>query len=125
MFSSSRLSYLFIRLGLAAVFLWFGIDKMIHPDYWLNAWVAPSIRSLVGSVGLSGNQFVYLNGVFEILVGVSLVTNVLQRFFSLLAALFLVSIFIFIGFNEVTVRDIGLLGGFLAIIFWQNGNRRS
>ena len=124
MFTSSRLSYLFLRLGLAAVFLWFGIDKMINPDYWLNAWVTPTARSIVGLAGLSGTQFIYLNGVFEILAGVSLVTNVLQRLFSLLAMLFLIGVFIFIGFNEVTVRDIGLLGGFLAIIFWQNGNRR-
>lgn len=124
MFTSSRLSYLILRLGLAAVFLWFGIDKMTHPEYWFNAWVVPWVRSFIDTVGLSGNQFVYLNGVFEILVGVSLVTNVLQRFFSLLAALFLISIFVFIGFNEVTVRDIGLLGGFISVLFWPNGNRR-
>ena len=125
MFSSSRFSYLVLRLGLAAVFLWFGVDKILHPTYWLNAWVTPTVRSMLDVIGIPAAQFIYLNGIFEILVGVSLVTNVMQRIFSLLAVLFIISIFIFVGLNEVTVRDIGLLGGFLAVLFWPNGNRRA
>ena len=89
MFTSSRFSYLAIRLGLAAVFLWFGIDKMFHPAYWLNAWVPQNIQSLVEQFGVTGLQFIYLNGIFEILVGLSLITGVFAKLFSVLAVIFL------------------------------------
>ena len=124
MFTSPRYSYLALRLGLAAVFLWFGIDKMFHPSYWLNAWVPLGIQSLIGSFSLTGLQFIYLNGIFEILVGLSLVTGVFMKFFSVLAVLFLVSVLIFIGISEVTVRDFAMVGGFVAVVLWPNGNRR-
>ena len=124
MFTSSRFSYLAIRLGLAAVFLWFGIDKMLHPSYWLNAWVPQGIQSLIEGFSLTGLQFIYLNGIFEILVGLSLVTGVFAKFFSVLAVFFLAGVLVFVGISEVTVRDFGLLGGFISVIFWPNGNRR-
>ena len=124
MFTSSRYSYLALRFGLAAVFLWFGIDKMFHPSYWLNAWVPQNIQSLISQFGLTGLQFIYLNGVFEILVGLRLVTGVFTKFFSALATLFLIGVLIFVGISEVTVRDFAMIGGFIAIVLWPNGNRR-
>ncbi|MBI4160420.1 MAG: DoxX family protein [Candidatus Yanofskybacteria bacterium] len=124
MFTSHRFSYLALRLGLAAVFLWFGIDKMFHAEYWLNAWITPTMRSMIDQVGFSGTQFVYLSGVFEILIGVSLVTNVMQKLFSLLAIIFLAGVFVFVGFNEVTARDIGLLGGLVSVLLWPEGRGR-
>ncbi|HEY4506636.1 MAG TPA: DoxX family membrane protein [Candidatus Paceibacterota bacterium] len=123
MFTSIRYSYWGLRLGLAAVFLWFGIDKMFHPVYWLNGWVPDFIVSMLSRFGVSGTQFIYINGIFEILVGLSLLTGVFNKFFSVLAVIFLVSIFVFIGFNQSTIRDLGLMGGLVAVIFWPS--RRS
>ncbi len=105
MFSSAKYSYLALRLGLAAVFLWFGIDKIVHPSYWLNAWMTTS-------------QFIYLCGVFEILTGVSLATGIFSKFFSVLAVLFLVGAAIFVSSSDVIIRDIGLIGGLVAIFLW-------
>lgn len=124
MFSSSRYAYLALRLGLAAVFLWFGIDKMFHPSYWLNAWVPERIVKILSEFGLPGIQFVYINGVFEILVGLSLITGVFTKFFSALAVIFLINVLLFVGINEVTVRDFAMIGGFIAVLLWPNGNRR-
>ncbi|MBI2062666.1 MAG: DoxX family membrane protein [Candidatus Yanofskybacteria bacterium] len=124
MFTSSRYSYLALRLGLAVVFLWFGIDKMFRPAYWLNAWVPQNIQTLIAQFSVTGLQFIYLNGIFEILVGLSLITGVFAKFFSVLAILFLLSVLIFVGISEVTVRDFAMIGGFIAIVFWPNGNRR-
>ena len=124
MFTSTKYSYLALRLGLAAVFLWFGIDKMLHPTYWLNAWTPQDIQDLLLKISLSCTQFIYLNGVFEILVGLSLVTGVFTKFFSALAALFLVVVLFFVGISEVTVRDFAMIGGFVAIILWPDVGRR-
>lgn len=123
MFTSSRYAYLALRLGLAAVFLWFGIDKMFHPSYWLNAWVPQGVQSVLAHFNVSGTQFSYLNGIFEILVGLSLVTGVFMKVFSALAIIFLLSVLIFVGISEVTVRDFAMIGGFLAVMLWPNGGR--
>ena len=124
MIFSTKYSYLALRIGLAAVFFWFGIDKFFHPTYWLNAWVPDWIGPLVGKFGISGVQFIYLNGIFEVLVGLSLLTGVFSKFFSLLGMLFLLSILLVAGITEITIRDIGLLGGLLAIFLWpEHGNR--
>lgn len=123
MINSTKYSYLILRIGLAAVFLWFGVDKFIHPAYWLNAWVPPSVLMFVGKLGITATQFIYLNGVFEILVALSMITGVFISFFSLIGGIFLVLVLLFSGFSEVTVRDIGLLGGFISVFLWPDRQR--
>lgn len=97
---------------------------MFHPSYWLNAWVPERVVKILSEFGLPGIQFIYLIGIFEILVGLSMVTGVFTKFFSAFAVIFLISILVFVGISEVTVRDFGLIGGFLAVVLWPNGNRR-
>jgi len=118
MFTSVKYSYFAVRLGLAIVFFWFGIDKFIHPTYWLNAWVPPWFLDFLTKTSISGTQYVYINGIFEVLVAISLILGIFTKFFSTLAIIFLTAILIVNGFTEVTVRDIGLVGGFLAVLFW-------
>ncbi len=118
MFQSLKYSNLLLRLALAVVFFWFGIDKFFHPDYWVNAWVPQSVSAFAANFRISPVDIIYMSGVFEVLVGTSLVTNIFIAFFSSLAVLFMASIMFFHGFSEVLVRDIGLEGAFLALMFW-------
>ena len=118
MFQSLRYSNLFLRFGLAAVFIWFGVDKFINPEYWLNAWIPQSIISLASKAGISGTDVVYTSGIFELLVGASVLSNIFIKIFSVLAIIFLLTVLLFFGLSEVLVRDFGLIGGFLALLFW-------
>ena len=118
MFQSLRYSNLVIRLSLAIVFFWFGIDKFFHPDYWVNAWVPQSVSLFAANFKIRPTDIIYMSGVFEVLVATSLVTNIFIVFFSSLAVLFLASVTAFSGFSEVLVRDIGLMGAFLSLVFW-------
>jgi len=118
MFQSLRYSNLVLRISLAIVFFWFGIDKFFHPDYWVNAWVPQSVSLFAASFKIRPIDIIYISGVFEVFVGISLVTNIFIAFFSSLAVLFMGSIMFFNGFSEVLVRDIGLMGAFLSLIFW-------
>lgn len=118
MFYSLKYSNIFLRIGLAFVFFWFGIDKFIHPDYWLNAWVPIKIIDFFSSLKVQGSDIVFMAGIFEILVAVSLLTNIFVSIFSFLAALFIVGIMLFHGLNEALIRDVGLIGGLVSIFFW-------
>ena len=46
-----------------------------------------------------------------------------MKVFSALAIIFLLSVLIFVGISEVTVRDFAMIGGFLAVMLWPNGGR--
>ncbi|MEK7125009.1 MAG: DoxX family membrane protein [Patescibacteria group bacterium] len=118
MVQSLRYSQWVLRLSLAAVFLWFGVGKFINPDYWINAWLPQWIYGMLETFNISAKNFMYLNGIFEVLVGVSVVSGIFIRIFSVLAGLFLLGVMGTHGLNEVLVRDVALVGGFLALFFW-------
>ena len=123
MFQSLRYSNLFLRLGLAAVFIWFGVDKFLNPQYWLSAWIPQSALSVASRVGVSGMDVVYASGVFELLVGASVLSNIFIKIFSVLALIFLVAVLLTFGISEVIIRDVGLMGGFLSLLFWPERRR--
>jgi uncharacterized membrane protein YphA (DoxX/SURF4 family) len=125
MWQSLRISHLFLRLSLAGVFLWFGLDKFFDPGYWLNAWVPASVVHIAALFHISGNLLVYAFGVLELLIGISLASNMFVELFALLGAVFLITISFFYGFNEIVVRDIGLIGGLFALSFWPNQRFRN
>jgi|SRR3989344_1537470 len=123
MFESLKYSNLFLRLGLAGVFIWFGVDKFISPQYWVSAWVPQSTLSLASKFGITGLDIINISAVFELLVGASILSNIFVKVFSLLAVIFLLTVLFTFGINEVLVRDIGLAGGFLSLFFWPERRR--
>ena len=73
---------------------------------------------------ISTSAIVYGTGVVELLVGISLASNMFVDFFALVAAVLLITISLFYGFNEVLVRDVGLIGALLALVFWPHPRYR-
>ena len=118
MYQSLKYSNLILRLSLAIVFFWFGIDKFLHPDYWVNAWVPQSVALFAENFKIRPLDIIYMSGVFEVLIGTSLATDIFITFFSFSGLVFMGSIMLFSGFSEVLVRDVGLMGVFLSLIFW-------
>lgn len=119
MFTSNKLSFLILRLSLAIVFLWFGINKFVHPDYWINTWLPSWFMNFLTKFNLEALSFIYLLGVFEIAVGLSFLLNIFIKLFAFFAILFLLLIIITNNLNEMLVRDIGILGGVFALFFWK------
>lgn len=118
--TSNNASNLFLRLGLAFVFLWFGIDKFVNPEYWINAWVPLWFQGILKYLNIENLNFIYLDGIFEIILGLGFLFNIFVKLFAFAAVLFLLAVLFSFGLNEVTVRDIGLIGAALALLFWQD-----
>src|SRR3989344_2142438 len=111
--SRPQLAHFLLRLGLAFVLVYFGIDKAIHPDNWL-AWIPASI---LGVLPLTPQLFLLIQGVIETIMGVILLFGFLVRPVAVLTAILLISIVAFWGLNEITTRDMGLLGAVLYLFF--------
>lgn len=118
MYQSLRSSQLVIRLGMAVVFLWFGVDKFIQPQYWADAWMPHWAQQFAQGVGMSTVNAVFLVGIFEVLVAISLATGFFSRMFASAAIVFLLVIIVTSGFNEIIVRDIGLIAALVALVIW-------
>ena len=100
---SNAVGLIIMRLGLVALFLWFGISQVLHPDQW-TAW----IPAWTSQLPLTQIQIIYANGGFEILFGLLLFLGLWTRFVAALLALHLFFIAFEVGYNDIGVRDFAL-----------------
>ncbi len=118
MYMSLHAAQMSIRIGLALVFLWFGVDKFIQPQYWIDAWMPQWAQHGAQAIGMSSMNAVFLIGIFEVLVAVSFVTGFFTRAFAMAGIVFLGAILVMHGLDEVMVRDIGIIAALVALVIW-------
>jgi len=106
-------SFLILRLGLGFVFFWFGLDKLLNVDNWLG-YITPSLDKLIF---IDINTFMFILGGVEIILGVLLIIGLFLRIVSVVIAIHLFFIIISIGFNDISVRNFGLLAIAVALSF--------
>lgn len=105
----SRYSQLVLRVGLGAVFVWFGWSSFSNPDMWVR--LVPAWTEAIGSPV----TLVKIHGAVELVFGLLLVLGIKKRFaatilfISLLNTLTLVS-------GPTLVRDIGLAFALFSLI---------
>ena len=102
-----------IRISLALVLLWFGIDEVINPENWFG--YAPSWLSSILPFSLT--LFFILNGTFEIITGSLLLIGFFTRIVAFIVALHLLTITLSIGYNDVAIRDFGLTMMAVSLVF--------
>lgn len=118
MFESLRYSQLSLRIGLAFVFLWFGVDAFIQPEYWVHGWMPEFVQRMVVGIGMGTENAMFLLGMFEVIVAVSIATGFFMRYFAAAAAVLVAGIIAVHGFNEVVIRDVGIVAGLVALVLW-------
>jgi uncharacterized membrane protein YphA (DoxX/SURF4 family) len=92
-----------LRLGMAFVFFWFGINQINNPGQWVSY-----LPQWTMSLPIPQLNFVLLNGWFEVMGASLLVIGIYTRITALLLALHLFGIALSVGFDAVGVRDLGL-----------------
>ncbi|MER3581548.1 MAG: hypothetical protein C4347_01735 [Patescibacteria group bacterium] len=111
-----RWRFNFYSFALGFVFLVFGIWQILNPNYW-SAYLPLFLRNF------DPNLLFRINGVFNLIVGFSLILNIYPLIFSLLASFHLIGVIFSIGlFNEIAIRDLGLL--LLAIAIFIDNYKR-
>lgn len=103
-------SSILIRIAIAAVFIWFGIQQLIDPTSWLGF-----LPTWVNNIPISQTAFIYLNGWFELIFGTALLFGFYSRIAALLLGLHLLGITQSVGYGAIGVRDFGLALSALSI----------
>ena len=107
-----KISFHFLRVGLAITFLWIGILIFKNPEAWggyLQPWAAgllpvPLAQAMLGTA------------ILDIVIGVLLLIDIFTWLAALVGAIHLVIVMAVSGINELTVRDIGLFAGTVALM---------
>lgn len=103
-----------LTISLVFVFGYFGVDKMVHPEYWIG-WIP---RWMDGLLGLTDHAWLIVIALAEIFLAVLLLMPVpmVRRIGGILICIHLMAILTQTGWNDIAVRDIGLLGATLALL---------
>lgn len=107
---------LVMRVFLGFVLLWFGISEILDPKYWSG--YVPGVIEKIYPLNL--DMLVQIHGLVLFLLSLALFFRFYIRFSGFIVFLVLLSIIFGLiasaGFNEIVVRDIGILG--LALAIW-------
>ncbi len=108
-----KASSVILRIGIAAVIIWFGYQQLSDPTSWLGflpPWAA--------TLPISQLSLIYLNGWFEIVAGTMLFFGIYTRAVALFIALHLADITVTVGYGAIGVRDFGLTVAMISIFFY-------
>ncbi|MFT4308331.1 MAG: DoxX family protein [Candidatus Woesearchaeota archaeon] len=101
-----------IRIGIAGVFLWFGVSQLLSPSDWTN-WVP----MWMDAVPIPTETLVIMHGLFEVVFGFALLIGFQTRIAAgMLAASLLFTVFN-LNYGETMIRDLGLLIVTGALVF--------
>ena len=101
-----------IRIAIALVFIWFGLQQLSDPSSWFGF-----LPTWVSNFPISQTAFIYLNGWFELMFGTALLFGFYSRIAALLLGLHLMGITYTVGYGAIGVRDFGLAFSALSIAF--------
>lgn len=100
-----------LRLGLAFVYIWFGVSQIINAPAWTGlvpVWATDIFE-------MNATKIVHLNGYLELLLGSLLAVGIYVRWVAAFLFLHLAIITSHLGFTAIGVRDFGLSFATLAL----------
>ena len=109
-----RAAIVLLTAGNVLVFGLFGAEKLYKPKNWID-WMPEWLN---GFANIPVAQWLTVIGIIEILMALFLLLPFrrLRQAGALLITLHLIAIVFEIGWNEIAIRDIGLIGGSLALL---------
>ena len=119
-----------LRVGLSIVFLWFGITQVINPESFLGyipEWLYPHESSMIHEhplrmmhniPSIPTHTLIMGNGFLEIIFGGLLLIGLWTRISAIVLTFHLMGIIIGLGYNDIAVRDFGLMAGTITVALY-------
>lgn len=107
----NKISYTILRVGLGITFLWVGVLIFQSPEGWSN-FISPWAAELIP---FSLKNTMICVAIFDVLIGALLIYDFIVWIGALLAAIHMIDVLIVSGITNVTVRNIAILAGALAV----------
>ncbi|MBS3143557.1 DoxX family membrane protein [Candidatus Woesearchaeota archaeon] len=108
----TKIATLILRVALGFIFFWFGMDKIINPIDW-KGFITPALSKLIFvDLGI----FILLLGIIEIILGIMLILGLFTRTASVIVLIHLIMVVMTQGFNQISIRDFGLIAIALYLI---------
>lgn len=116
-----------LRIGISLLFLWFGVSQIINPESFLGyvpQWISPHSPQMIHEHFLelmhnitvpSVHITIMVNGIFEALFGLFLLLGLFTRVSSLALSINILILVFGLGYNDIAIRDIGLMVATLSI----------
>ena len=101
-----------LRVGVAITFLWIGVLIFSEPTAWgamLKPWAA-------GLLPIPIETAMFGTAILDILIGFLLLLDIWVLLAAILGTIHLLIVITTVGINLITVRDVGLLAGTLALL---------
>ncbi len=101
-----------LRVGLAITFVWIGILILREPEAWggfLQPWAA-------GLLPVPLKQAMIGTAILDILVGLALLVDFKIVFVAFIGVLHIITVLVVAGIDSVTVRDIAIGAGLVALM---------
>ncbi len=99
-----------LRVGIALVIIWFGLEQMKDFEAWSG--IIPSWATSL--TGLSAVTIVKINAWSEVVFGLAHLLGIYTRITGLILTLHMATITFIVGYNPTGVRDFGVTIGALA-----------
>jgi len=107
-----KTSFHILRVGMAITFLWIGVLIFKEPEAW-SGYIQPwAVGLLPGSL----EQAMISTAILDILIGLLLLIDRWVWIAALVGTIHLVIVLAVSGITDITVRDIGLLAGTVALM---------
>ncbi|OGI95529.1 hypothetical protein A2917_03170 [Candidatus Nomurabacteria bacterium RIFCSPLOWO2_01_FULL_42_17] len=107
----NKISLHILRTGLAITFIWIGILIFRNPEAW-GGYISPWALELIP---IPIREAMIGTALLDMAIGIFLLFNSFVWIAALLGTLHLIIVLITSGINDVTIRDIGLLGAIVAL----------
>ena len=108
----SKTSFHILRVGFAITFLWIGVLIFKQPEAW-GGYIAPWAMKLLP---VPIEQAMMGTAVLDIIIGVLLLIDSFVWLAALVGSIHLIIVLAVSGITDITVRDIGILAGIIALM---------
>jgi uncharacterized membrane protein YkgB len=105
--------YHILRVSMGITFAWIAVLIFKEPEFWsgfLPLWFTDLLP-------VTGAQFMYSVGALDAVLGALMLLDLFMWQVGALAALHMLGILLTTGIDSVTVRDIGLFGGCVSLMW--------